>query len=229
MGDRCPMSEHAKRQESVDLRHRQCSLKSVESAGHRKVRSIIEERGKSEESSQPMLHSSSSAIELYGAALGLAVRQLHTHVRTLHCRNNQSAIRALRSAIKTAAATGCASKPADQTKSSQIKRSKTSRAYPKYVDALELTYLRMTCMWQMGIRPSNPVALPLLTALSLSLSLFISIFISLSLSLYLSLSLSLSVCLSLTKWSQVHLTHIKAIAFATALMSGSFCSDGLFQ
>ena len=80
MGDRCPMSEHAKRQESVDLRHPQCSLKSVESAGHRKVRSIIEERGKSEESSQPMLHSSSSAIELYGAALGLAVRQLHTHI-----------------------------------------------------------------------------------------------------------------------------------------------------
>ena len=140
MGDRCPKSEHAKRQESVDLRHPQCSLKSVESAGHRKVRSIIEERGKSEESSQPMLHSSSSAIELCGAALGLAV----SCTRTLHCRNNQSAISALRSAIKTAAATGCASKPADQTKSSQIKRSKTSRAYPKYVDgaALELTYLR---------------------------------------------------------------------------------------
>ena len=78
------MSEHAKRQESVDLRHPQCSLKSVENAGHRKVRSIIEERGKSEEieSSQPMLHSSSSAIELYGAAcpMGLAVRQLHTHI-----------------------------------------------------------------------------------------------------------------------------------------------------
>ena len=83
MGDRCPMSEHAKRQESVDLRHHQCSLKSVESAGHRKVRSIIEERGKSEESSQPMLHSSSSAIELYGAALGIAVRQLHTHIALL--------------------------------------------------------------------------------------------------------------------------------------------------
>ena len=80
MGDRCPKSEHAKRQESVDLRHPQCSLKSVESAGHRKVRSIIEERGKSEESRQPMLHSSCSAIELYGAALGLAVRQRHTHI-----------------------------------------------------------------------------------------------------------------------------------------------------
>ena len=133
MGDRCPMSEHAKRQESVDLRHPQCSLKSVESAGHRKVRSIIEERGKSEESSQPMLHSSSSAIELYGAAL-----QSGSCTRTLHCRNNQSAIRALCSAIKTAAATGCASKPADQTKSSQIKRSKTSRAYPKYVDGAAL-------------------------------------------------------------------------------------------
>ena len=85
-----------------------------------------------------------SLVELpdrdYGAALGLA----GSSTCTLHCRNNQSAIRALRSAIKTAAATGCASKPADQTKSSQIKRSKTSRAYPKYVDgaALELTYLR---------------------------------------------------------------------------------------
>ena len=90
-----------------------------------------------------MLHSSSSAIELYGAALGLALWQSGSCTRTLHCRNNQSAIRALRSAIKTADATGCASKPADQTKSSQIKRSKTSRAYPKYVDgaALELTYL----------------------------------------------------------------------------------------
>ena len=53
-------------------------------------------------------------------------------------------VRALRSAIKTAAATGRASQPADQTKSSQIKRSKTSRAYPEYVDvaALQLTYLR---------------------------------------------------------------------------------------
>ena len=49
MGDRCPVSEHAKRQESVDLRHLQCSLKSVESTSHRKVISIIEERGKSEE------------------------------------------------------------------------------------------------------------------------------------------------------------------------------------
>ena len=147
MGDHSPMSEHAKRQESVDLRHPQCSLKSVESASHRKVISIIEERGKSEEleSSQPMLHSSSSAIELYmyRAAAPAGVWQSGSCTRTLHCRNNQTAIRAPRSAIKTAAATGRASKPADQTKSSQIKGSKTSRAYPKYVDgaALELTYL----------------------------------------------------------------------------------------
>ena len=142
MGDRCPVSAHAKRQESVDSRHPQCSLKSVQSASHRKVISIIEERGKSEEleSSQPMLHSSSSTGLQHQPGSGL---QSGSGTRTLHCRNNQTAIRAPRSAIKTAAATGRASKPADQTKSSQIKRSKTSRVYPKYVDgaALELTYL----------------------------------------------------------------------------------------
>ena len=146
MGDRCPVSEHAKRQESVDSRHPQCSLKSVESASHRKVISIIEERGKSEEleSSQPMLTRralrSTVLQHRYQPGSGL---QSGSCTRTLHCRNNQSAIRAPRSAIETAAATARASKPADQTKSSQIKRSKTSRAYPKYVDgaALELTYL----------------------------------------------------------------------------------------
>ena len=88
MGDHCPMSEHAKRQESVDLRHPQCSLKSVENAGHRKVRSIIEERGKSEESSQPMLHSSSSAIELYLLVVATVLHwvwQSGSCKRTLHC------------------------------------------------------------------------------------------------------------------------------------------------
>ena len=77
-----------------------------------------------------MLHSSAAA----------GVWQSGSCTRTLHCRNNQTAIRAPQSTIKTAAATGRASKPADQIKSSQIKRSKTSRAYPKYLDG-ELTYL----------------------------------------------------------------------------------------
>ena len=148
MGDRCPVSEHAKRQESIDSRHPQCSLKSVQSASHRKIISIIEERGKSEEleSSQPMLHSASSAVLQHQPGSGLQSGSCTRTVALSKQSLNQTAIRAPRSAIKTAAATGRASKPADQTKSSQIKRSKTSRAYPKYVDgaALELTYLSRT-------------------------------------------------------------------------------------
>ena len=108
------------------------------------VISNMEEQGKSEESSKSTRCFSRRAPRLSSTvrctSLGLAVRQLHTH----YCRNNQSAISAPWSAIRTAAATGRASKLVDQTKSSQIRRSKTSRAYPKYVDgaALELTYLR---------------------------------------------------------------------------------------
>ena len=76
-----PLSEHAKRQESVDLRHPQCSLKSVESASHRKVISIIVERAREVRAAgeQPMLHSSSSAIELCRAAAPAGVWQSAAH------------------------------------------------------------------------------------------------------------------------------------------------------
>ena len=102
---------------------------------HRRAREVSQRRAASRCFTRRAPRSSSTVLHW--------VWQSGSCTRTLHCRNNQSAIRALCSAIKTAAATGCASKPADQTKSSQIKRSKTSWAYPKYVDgaALELTYL----------------------------------------------------------------------------------------
>ena len=77
-----PLSEHAKRQESVDLRHPQCSLKSVESASHRKVISIIEERGKSEELESSRCFTrraprSSSAVLQHQPGSG---SQLHTQI-----------------------------------------------------------------------------------------------------------------------------------------------------
>ena len=61
------------------VRHPRCSLKSVDSAGHRKVISITEERGKSEESSQPMLCDRALRV-LQGRSRGLALRQLHMHI-----------------------------------------------------------------------------------------------------------------------------------------------------
>ena len=121
MGDRCPMSEHAKSQESVDLRHPQCSLKSVESAG-RKVRAR-EVRGE-----QPADGCFTRRAPRSSSTVLHWVWQSGSCTRTLHCRNNQSAIRALRSAINTAAATGCASKPADQIKRNQVKSSDQKRA-----------------------------------------------------------------------------------------------------
>ena len=80
---------------------------------HRRAREV---RGARE---QP---ADASLVELYpvaapAASRGLALRQLHTHIALS---KQSTAIRAPRSAIKTAAATGRASKPADQTKSSQL-------------------------------------------------------------------------------------------------------------
>ena len=173
-GDHCPVSEHAKRQESVDFRHPQCSLKSVESASHRKIISIIEERGKSEEleSSQPMLHSSSSVIELDCAAAQAVVWQSGSCTCTLHCqgRNNQIAIRAPRSAIKTAAATGRASKLADQlneqTKSSHIKRSKTIKPGISKVCRWGCTGKDLMHHWQPCFRTVSAILIVLSTGVA---------------------------------------------------------------
>ena len=84
MGDRCPMSEHAKRQESVDLRHPGSVLSEIcrerwppeSQIDHRGAREV---RGK-----QP---ADTSLVELRDRALrcctgsgSVAVRQLHTHI-----------------------------------------------------------------------------------------------------------------------------------------------------
>ena len=98
--DRCPCQSMHLKEARVRrfVRHPQCSLQSVESAGHWKVISIMEELGKSEESS---MQADVSLIKLCDRALALhqlrsgsqAAAYVHCIIETIRARSEHLSVR----------------------------------------------------------------------------------------------------------------------------------------